>query len=172
MGEWETADLVIAYVMVSDVALRFAASPRSFLSSPWDTFDAVVVLAYAIAVSLLSAGDSDAMAVLLLCVLRLLRFHRFAYAMTASSMNGSSGPTRRERLVSCCKRMVSFGRWKDDDDNAGMWSPPPRGVEMEDPIAAMKAKRAAQRENGGTPNRPLSSNGASPAELQQQHCSA
>ena len=161
----ETADLVIAYVFVLDVALRFAASPRNFLSSPWDMFDAVIVLAYAIAVPLLNAGGGDASAVLLL---RVSRFHRFVYAMTASSMNGSSGPTRRERLVSCCRRMVSCGRWKDDDDNAGTWSPPPRGVEMEDPIAAMKAKRAAQRENGGAPHRP--SNVNDPAEL--QHCSA
>ena len=144
----EITDLAIAFLFVVDVLMRFVASPRDFITSPWDVFDAAVVLAYAIIAPVLHAtsGASEGLGtVLLLRVLRLLRFHRFVYAMTAGYSMSSVTESRRERLVSFCKRLASCGRWRGSDDEPVM-ELPSRGVESEDPIAAMKAKRAAARE--------------------------
>ena len=140
---------MIAYVFVVDVILRFTSAPRSFITSPWDVFDALVVFAYAIAAPLLVEQDSLA-AILVLRSLRVLRFHRFLYAMSASG--GSSaltgGPSRRERLVMCCQRHVCCGKLGGDKPDEMDWAPPPRGMGHgmdDDPIAAIKASRETER---------------------------
>ena len=85
----ETMSLIIAYIFVIDVAGRFAAGPRDFMSSPWDVFDALIVVGYAIALPILNGLDANESLgpILLLRVLRLLRFHRFVYAMSAGGSN-------------------------------------------------------------------------------------
>ena len=170
----EVADIVIAYFFVADVCMRFASAPRSFVTSPWDVFDALVVISYAIvAVVISTAGDGeDNVVVLLLRVLRLLRFHRFLYAMTASSDQDASGLSRRERLINCCRRHICCERWRLEDETRDEWKPPPRDQLLDDdPIAAMKAKRAAQRAAAsapsgaapGTPPRAAAPSGLGPA---------
>lgn len=143
----ETADIVIAYLFVVDVVLRLASSPRSFLSSPWDVFDALVVITYAVAAPFLAKGDGLG-TVLVLRVLRVLRFHRFVYAMSASGSGLTGGPSRREQLVMCCQKQIGWCCRKhgDDGEQGEQWAPPPYVEDMgDDPIAAMKAKRAAAR---------------------------
>ena len=184
----ETTDLVLAYCFVVDVLLRLTPDPHAFLTSPWDVFDAVVVIGYAVVAPLLVSGNSSGL--LLLRVMRVLRFHRFVYAMSASGAGLTGGPSRRERLVMCCQRVIACARRRDGYDDAATagidFAPPPRGKGDlgDDPITAMKAKRAADREartfggevtgGGSTPLRSSNSKTAdkvvSSAEL--AHCSA
>ena len=82
-------------------------------------------------------------------MLRLLRFHRFAMMMSVHTEgDAEAGPSRRERLVACCNKLAW---WRAGDGGEGeMYSPPARGAEEgEDPIAAMKAKRAAAQGGKG-----------------------
>ena len=168
-GSLDQADIALAFVFVAEVLMRMAPDPRSFLSSPWDVCDAFIVVAYAIGTVLLMEEDAnlnyytndgtDAIGtIMLLRVLRLLRFHRFIYAMSATSGLMTGAPSRRERLVKFCKHAICCRKHDDDDHDMHYAAPPPpRGFEGgEDPIEAMKAARAKKREEasgaGGTAN--------------------
>ena len=40
----EATDMVVAYIFVVEVALRLLGSPAHFVRSPWDIFDAIIVV--------------------------------------------------------------------------------------------------------------------------------
>jgi len=145
--------LVIAFVFVAEVLVLFMISPSSFLASPWDVFDAVLMIGYAIVLPILQ-GDvpsEDAFGnVLVLRIMRLLRFHRFVMAMTSTGSDSESNHQhRKELLLDFCKSHFLCFFIKREDDSLPTeeftMMPVNRGsVTGEDPIAAMKAKRTQQ----------------------------
>uniref|UniRef100_A0A7S2IUS1 Ion transport domain-containing protein n=1 Tax=Haptolina brevifila TaxID=156173 RepID=A0A7S2IUS1_9EUKA len=151
---WYT-NLIAAYIFLAEVIVRCLVAPRRYVSSPWDVFDFTIVLAYAIGFPLLTSPDetyntSSRGMIVLLRVLRLLRFHRFIYALTASGF--LTGENRRERLVNFCRSMLCIERCcQSEDERLGSgvvddFMPPPRGAEGEgDPIAAMREANKAAR---------------------------
>ena len=97
---------------------------------------------------------------------------------SAGSSELTGGLSRRERLVMCCKRHLLCCFKKEDDEHNGGgsdWTPAPMDM-GEDPIAAMKAKRAAQRAAGGDAGGALVMDSkSSPVKVsaaEMQHCSA
>jgi len=152
----ERISLAIAYIFVTEVVLRFGLAPQSFATSPWDVFDALVVFAYAILAPMLESESNDDESglgmILLLRILRILRFHRFMYAMTASDALVTSHESRREQLAAFCKShfLCCFLSREPADEAFQM----PADAVGEDPIAAMKAKRAAAKAEGEAAGRP------------------